>query len=76
MHATIVYPLTLYPTFFGYYFFNGLLMVLQCLHIFWFGLVLRMAIKFLPGNVSIWANNAHPCVQDLIRKEKLCSCCM
>ncbi|XP_031441855.1 ceramide synthase 2a isoform X2 [Clupea harengus] len=50
MHATIVYPLTLYPTFFGYYFFNGLLMVLQCLHIFWFGLVLRMAIKFLPGN--------------------------
>ncbi|KAL2079957.1 hypothetical protein ACEWY4_023750 [Coilia grayii] len=50
MHATIVYPLSLYPTFFGYYFFNGLLMVLQCLHIFWFLLILRMAIKFLPGN--------------------------
>ncbi|KAG5264413.1 hypothetical protein AALO_G00253520 [Alosa alosa] len=50
MHATMVYPLSLYPTFFGYYFFNGLLMVLQGLHVFWFGLILRMAIKFLPGN--------------------------
>ncbi|XP_063041899.1 ceramide synthase 2a [Engraulis encrasicolus] len=50
MHATVVYPLAIYPTFFGYYFFNGLLMVLQCLHIFWFLLILRMAIKFLPGN--------------------------
>ncbi|XP_036371662.1 ceramide synthase 2-like [Megalops cyprinoides] len=50
MHCTWVYPVTIYPPFFGYYFFNGLLMVLQCLHIFWAVLILRMAIKFLPGN--------------------------
>ncbi|XP_010863806.1 ceramide synthase 2 [Esox lucius] len=50
IHTTWVYPLTIYPPFFGFYFFNGLLFVLQCLHIFWAGLILRMAIKFLPGN--------------------------
>ncbi|XP_068918932.1 ceramide synthase 4-like [Petaurus breviceps papuanus] len=32
--------------FFGFYFFNGLLMVLQVLHVFWFSLILRMLIKF------------------------------
>lgn len=50
IHATGVYPLTLYSTFFGFYFFNGLLVVLLILHIFWAGLILRMVIKFLPGN--------------------------
>ncbi|XP_035285477.1 ceramide synthase 2-like [Anguilla rostrata] len=50
MHCTWVYPVTIYPPFFGYYFFNGLLLVLQCLHIFWAVLIMRMAIKFLPGN--------------------------
>lgn len=53
IYCTYVYPLTMYPPFFGYYFLNCLLMVLQCLHIFWFALILRMAIKFLPGNVSL-----------------------
>ncbi|XP_065143835.1 ceramide synthase 2a [Paramisgurnus dabryanus] len=50
LHCTWVYPVTVYPPFFGYYFFNGLLFVLQCLHIFWAVLILRMAIKFLPAN--------------------------
>lgn len=50
IHTTWVYPVTLYPPFFGYYFFNGLLFVLQCLHIFWACLILRMVIKFLPSN--------------------------
>ncbi|XP_048849266.1 ceramide synthase 2-like [Brienomyrus brachyistius] len=50
MYCTWVYPVTIYPPFFGYYFFNGLMLVLQCLHIFWAVLILRMAIKFLPGN--------------------------
>ncbi|XP_072561851.1 ceramide synthase 2-like isoform X2 [Paramormyrops kingsleyae] len=50
MYCTWVYPVTIYPPFFGYYFFNGLMLILQCLHIFWAVLILRMAIKFLPGN--------------------------
>uniref|UniRef100_A0A3Q1HUM6 Uncharacterized protein n=1 Tax=Anabas testudineus TaxID=64144 RepID=A0A3Q1HUM6_ANATE len=50
IHTTWVYPLTLYPPFFGFYFFNGLLIVLQILHIFWAALILHMVIKFLPGN--------------------------
>uniref|UniRef100_A0A3B4V6W1 Ceramide synthase 2a n=1 Tax=Seriola dumerili TaxID=41447 RepID=A0A3B4V6W1_SERDU len=49
-HTTWVYPLTLYPPFLGFYFFNGLMFVLQILHIFWAALILRMVIKFLPGN--------------------------
>ncbi|GAA6227262.1 ceramide synthase 2-like [Lates japonicus] len=50
IHTTWVYPLTLYPPFIGFYFFNGLLCVLQILHIFWAALILRMVVKFLPGN--------------------------
>ncbi|XP_062342868.1 ceramide synthase 2a [Osmerus eperlanus] len=50
IHTTWVYPATLYPPFFGYYFFNGLMFVLQCLHIFWAALILRMVVKFLPNN--------------------------
>ncbi|XP_069041598.1 ceramide synthase 2a [Lepisosteus oculatus] len=49
LHCTWVYPVQLYPPFFGYYFFNGLLLILQCLHIFWAALILRMAAKFLTG---------------------------
>lgn len=51
IYTTWVYPLTLYPPFFGFYFFNGLMFVLQALHIFWAALILRMVVKFLPGNV-------------------------
>ena len=51
IHTTLVYPLTLYSPFLGFYFFNGLMLVLQVLHIFWAVLILRMVIKFLPGNV-------------------------
>ncbi|XP_055013181.1 ceramide synthase 2a isoform X1 [Boleophthalmus pectinirostris] len=50
IHTTWVYPLTLYPPFFGFYFFNGLLFVLQALHVFWAALIIRMVIKFLPAN--------------------------
>lgn len=51
MHCTLVYPLDLYPAFFGYYFFNAMLGVLQLLHIFWAYLILRMAHKFITGKV-------------------------
>ncbi|MFT7815859.1 ceramide synthase 2 [Arapaima gigas] len=53
MYCTWVYPVTLYPPFFGYYFFNGLLMVLQCLHIFWAILIVRLAFKFLRSKESV-----------------------
>lgn len=51
IHGTLVYPLTLYRPFLGFYFFNGLMCVLQVLQIFWAALILRMVVKFLPGNV-------------------------
>lgn len=50
IHTTWVYPLTLYQPFFGFYFFNGLLMVLLLLHVFWAVLIVRMVVKFLPAN--------------------------
>ncbi|KAM4630879.1 ceramide synthase 2a [Polymixia lowei] len=50
IHTTLVYPLTLYSPFLGFYFFNGLMIVLQFLHIFWAALIVRMVFKFLPGN--------------------------
>ncbi|XP_041868029.1 ceramide synthase 2a [Melanotaenia boesemani] len=50
IHTTAIYPLSEYNPFFGFYFFNGLMFVLQFLHIFWAGLILRMVVKFLPGN--------------------------
>lgn len=56
----MVYPLSLYSTFFGYYFFNGLMCTLQLLHIFWAGLIVRMVIKFLPGNVRGGPPFSHP----------------
>ncbi|XP_051999372.1 ceramide synthase 2-like [Xyrauchen texanus] len=53
MHCTWVYPVTVYTPFFGYYFFNGLLLVLQCLHFFWAALIIRMALRFLTCNSSV-----------------------
>ncbi|XP_070253023.1 ceramide synthase 2 isoform X2 [Myotis yumanensis] len=52
LHCTVVYPLELYPAFFGYYFFNSMMGVLQMLHIFWAYLILRMAHKFITGKVE------------------------
>lgn len=50
-----------FQPFFGYYFFNGLLLVLQGLHIFWAWLILRMVYKFLcHGQVSMFT---HPLLQ-------------
>ncbi|XP_062321941.1 ceramide synthase 2 [Osmerus eperlanus] len=53
MYWTWVYPLTLYPPFFGYYFFNSLMLTLQCLHIFWAILIIRMAVRFLTSNETV-----------------------
>ncbi|KAM7318305.1 ceramide synthase 2 isoform X2 [Alexandromys fortis] len=51
LHCTLVYPLELYPAFFGYYFFNAMMAVLQMLHIFWAYFILRMAHKFITGKL-------------------------
>ncbi|XP_012697460.1 ceramide synthase 2 [Clupea harengus] len=53
MYCTIVYPVTIYKPFFGYYFFNGLMVTLQCLHIFWAYLIVRMAVRFLGSNEKV-----------------------
>ncbi|XP_056138126.1 ceramide synthase 2 [Lampris incognitus] len=47
IHCTWVYPLELFPPFFGYYFFNAMLLVLQILHLYWAVLISRMLYKFL-----------------------------
>ncbi|RXM95547.1 Ceramide synthase 2 [Acipenser ruthenus] len=52
IHCTWFYPVLFFPPFFGYYFFNAMLIVLQMLHIFWTYLILRMVKKFIFGNVS------------------------
>ncbi|XP_069505855.1 ceramide synthase 2 [Ambystoma mexicanum] len=49
IHCTWVYPVQTYAPFFGYYFFNAMLAILQCLHVFWAYLILCMAYKFITG---------------------------
>lgn len=51
IHCTWFYPVLFFPPFFGYYFFNVMLIVLQMLHIFWTYLILRMVKKFIFGNM-------------------------
>ncbi|KAG7482719.1 ceramide synthase 3 [Solea senegalensis] len=51
IHCTWVYPVLHYPAFFGYYFFNVMLVILLCLHLFWAYLILRMIRKFMFGNL-------------------------
>ncbi|XP_034032459.1 ceramide synthase 2 [Thalassophryne amazonica] len=47
IHCTWVYPVEQFKPFFGYYFFNSMLLVLQMLHIYWAVLILRMVYKFI-----------------------------
>uniref|UniRef100_A0A8D2ZRT3 Ceramide synthase 4a n=1 Tax=Scophthalmus maximus TaxID=52904 RepID=A0A8D2ZRT3_SCOMX len=47
IHTTLVVSAEFFQPFFGYYFFNALLLVLQVLHIFWAYLILRMVYKFV-----------------------------
>ncbi|XP_064883890.1 ceramide synthase 2 isoform X2 [Oncorhynchus nerka] len=53
IYSTYIYPMTMYSPFFGYYFLNLLMMVLQCLHIFWAILILRMAVRFLSSDEKV-----------------------
>ncbi|XP_034089478.1 ceramide synthase 2 [Gymnodraco acuticeps] len=47
IHCTWVYPLEEFAPFFGYYFFNVMLLVLQILHLYWAVLILRMLLKLI-----------------------------
>ncbi|XP_017261005.1 ceramide synthase 2 isoform X1 [Kryptolebias marmoratus] len=47
IHCTWVYPMEQFAPFFGYYFFNVMLLVLQILHIYWAFLILRMVYNFI-----------------------------
>ncbi|XP_058502493.1 ceramide synthase 2 [Solea solea] len=47
IHCTWVYPVERFPPFFGYYFFNVMLVVLQMLHLFWAVLISRMLCKVI-----------------------------
>ncbi|CAL9701305.1 unnamed protein product [Knipowitschia caucasica] len=51
IHCTWVHSCQDYPPFFGYYFFNIMLLVLQALHVFWAYLILRMVHKFFFGKL-------------------------
>lgn len=52
IHCTWVYPVLHYPAFFGYYFFNVMLVLLLCLHVFWAYLILCMIKKFMFGTLT------------------------
>uniref|UniRef100_A0AAY4DQ41 Uncharacterized protein n=1 Tax=Denticeps clupeoides TaxID=299321 RepID=A0AAY4DQ41_9TELE len=47
VHTTVIVSMEFFKPFFGYYFFNALLLVLQALHVFWAWLILRMVYKFI-----------------------------
>uniref|UniRef100_A0A672PGG3 Ceramide synthase 2-like n=1 Tax=Sinocyclocheilus grahami TaxID=75366 RepID=A0A672PGG3_SINGR len=47
VYTAVVDSLDVFPPYSGYYFLNGLLLVLQALHIFWAWLILRMVHKFV-----------------------------
>ncbi|TRZ03306.1 hypothetical protein DNTS_027475 [Danionella cerebrum] len=47
VYTAVVDSLAVFPPYAGYYFLNGLLLVLQALHVFWAYLILRMVHKFI-----------------------------
>ena len=51
IHCTWVYPPEYYPPFFGYYFFNAMLFLLQILHLYWAALIAQMLYKSICGQV-------------------------
>ncbi|XP_053155830.1 ceramide synthase 4-like isoform X2 [Hemicordylus capensis] len=47
LYNTYYYSMEIYQPFLGYYLMNGLLMVLQLLHIFWSCMIIHMVYRFL-----------------------------
>lgn len=65
LHNTLVDAHGLYGVFGAYIVFNGMLLVLQALHIFWFYLILRMLHQYvIHGQVrkplASSSHNIHP----------------
>ncbi|GAA6075994.1 ceramide synthase 2 isoform X1, partial [Tachysurus ichikawai] len=52
IHCSWFYPLEQFQPFFGYYFFNAVLVILLLLHVFWASLILRMVIKLMSGEMK------------------------
>ncbi|KAM7414508.1 hypothetical protein PAMA_019360 [Pampus argenteus] len=52
IHCTWVYPVERFDPFFGYYFFNVMLVVLQILHLYWAALISRMFYKCILGKLE------------------------
>lgn len=54
LYNTYYYSMEIFQPFFGYYFVNVLLIILQLLHVFWSCLIIHMVYKFiLQGTVCI-----------------------
>ncbi|KFO87561.1 Ceramide synthase 4, partial [Buceros rhinoceros silvestris] len=47
LYNTYYYSMEIFQPFFGYYFVNVLLIILQLLHVFWSCLIIRMVCKFI-----------------------------
>ncbi|XP_037537677.1 ceramide synthase 2-like [Nematolebias whitei] len=52
LRTTLLLSMEVFQPFPGYYLLNVLLLVLQVLHVFWAGLILRMLYKFLKGKLE------------------------
>ena len=69
IHCTWVYPVELYPPFFGYYFFNAMLLLLQMLHLYWAALIVHMFYKLLNNSVCLCVCSyvkVFPCVTSFL----------
>ncbi|XP_048352544.1 ceramide synthase 4 [Sphaerodactylus townsendi] len=47
LYNTYYHSMEIFQPFFGYYFMNALLMILQLLHVFWSYLIIHMLLRFL-----------------------------
>uniref|UniRef100_A0A8C0GU81 TLC domain-containing protein n=1 Tax=Chelonoidis abingdonii TaxID=106734 RepID=A0A8C0GU81_CHEAB len=54
LYTSFYTSMELYQPYFGYYFMNALLMVLQLLHVFWASLIIHMLYRFNNGTVYAW----------------------
>ncbi|XP_039371784.1 ceramide synthase 4-like [Mauremys reevesii] len=52
LYTSLYSSMEQYQPFFGYYFMNALLMVLQLLHVFWASLIIHMLYKFINGTLK------------------------